>query len=268
MVPQPAAAPRPERLSAAGMLLRPRRLHRDVSLGPGARARACGAHRPEPQRPGDCRARRRSARALRGTARARARGRDERARSGCHRAGRRALEHRAPPCRRAAAVAALRLLRPGRDAPRAPRAWRFERRARRSMALGPRELFSGPLRLQCPAGDSRGEIPGMSRLIAVLAALLLSAPLALAAVEYKIVTADKRGTYFAIGGDLARLVAPAADISLEVVPTDGSAHNIRLLRHEPGVKLAIVQADVYQAFVDRAPGARDAARVIAPLRVI
>ena len=64
-------------------------------------------------------------------------------------------------------------------------------------------------------------------------------------------TADPRGTYYAIGNDLAKLVAPAADIDLEVVPTDGSAANIKLLRYEPGVKFAIVQADVYQAFVDR-----------------
>jgi TRAP transporter TAXI family solute receptor len=89
------------------------------------------------------------------------------------------------------------------------------------------------------------------------------------AAAFKIVTADKRGTYFAIGNDLAKLVAPAADIELEVVSTDGSAANIRLLREEPGVKFAIVQADVYQAFVDRAGAAnREAARMIRPLRVI
>lgn len=90
-----------------------------------------------------------------------------------------------------------------------------------------------------------------------------------AAAQYKIVTADPRGTYFAIGNDLAKLVAPTADIALEVVPTDGSAANIRLLREAPGVKLAIVQADVYQAFVERAAGAnREAARMIGPLRVV
>ena len=90
-----------------------------------------------------------------------------------------------------------------------------------------------------------------------------------AAAEFKIVTADQRGTYFAIGADLAKFVAPGADITLEVVPTDGSAANIRLLRQAPGVKFAIVQADVYQAFVDRASEAnREAARIIAPLRVI
>ena len=73
-----------------------------------------------------------------------------------------------------------------------------------------------------------------------------------AAIDYKIVTAIERGTYFAIGNDLAKFVAPAADIDLEVLPTDGSAANIRHLRYDPGVKFAIVQADVYQAFLDRA----------------
>jgi TRAP transporter TAXI family solute receptor len=107
-----------------------------------------------------------------------------------------------------------------------------------------------------------------SMLAALLAALLLPCTVAHGAAAYKVVTADKRGTYFAIGNDLAKFVAPAADIQLEVMPTDGSAHNIRLLRHEPGVKLAIVQADVYQAFVDRASNNREAARIIRPLRVV
>ena len=106
-------------------------------------------------------------------------------------------------------------------------------------------------------------------LAAAAAAVLAQSAVVQAAAEFKIVTADKRGTYFAIGADLAKFVAPAADITLEVVPTDGSAANIRLLRQEPGVKFAIVQADVYQAFVDRASEAnREAARIIAPLRVI
>jgi TRAP transporter TAXI family solute receptor len=90
------------------------------------------------------------------------------------------------------------------------------------------------------------------------------------AMPYKIVTADPRGTYFAIGNDLAKIVAPAAGIDLEVVATDGSAANMKLLREAPGVKFAIVQADVYQAFVDgAAAGARaEATRIIRPLRVI
>lgn len=104
---------------------------------------------------------------------------------------------------------------------------------------------------------------------AMTAALLLQGGAAQSAAQFKIVTADKRGTYFAIGNDLAKYVAPGADIELEVVPTDGSAANIKLLRYEPGVKFAIVQADVYQAFVDRSAAANvEAARMIRPLRVI
>lgn len=99
--------------------------------------------------------------------------------------------------------------------------------------------------------------------------LLLCNGVAAAAVEYKIVTASEKGTYFAIGADLAKLVAPDADIQLEVLPTSGSAANIKLLRYEPGVKFAVVQADVYQAFLDRAGGGNtEAAAIIRPLRVI
>ncbi len=106
-------------------------------------------------------------------------------------------------------------------------------------------------------------------IVATSCAALLNGLAAHAGIPYKIVTADPRGTYFAIGNDLAKMIAPQAGIDLEVVPTAGSAENIKLLRHEPGVKLAIVQADVYQAFVERAAGAnKEAARIIRPLRVI
>jgi len=111
--------------------------------------------------------------------------------------------------------------------------------------------------------------------ITVLASALVAATICLlnaavvAAVDYKIVTASERGTYFVIGKDLAKFVAPAANIDLEVLPTDGSAANVRHLRYDPGVKLAIVQADVYQAFLDRAAGGSvEAAAIIRPLRVI
>jgi len=90
-----------------------------------------------------------------------------------------------------------------------------------------------------------------------------------AAVDYKIVTADQKGTYYAIGQDLAKYIAPDAGIELEVLPTDGSAANIKHLRYDAGVKLAIVQADVYQAFIDRAAaGNREAGAMIGTLRVI
>jgi hypothetical protein len=104
----------------------------------------------------------------------------------------------------------------------------------------------------------------------LLAATLgLHAGATLAAASYKIVTANEKGTYFAIGSDLAKFVAPDATIDLEVLSTAGSAANIRHLRYDPGVKLAIVQADVFQAFLDRAEaGNAQASTIIRPLRVI
>lgn len=104
---------------------------------------------------------------------------------------------------------------------------------------------------------------------AFMGVALIESGVAVAAAEYKIVTASEKGTYFAIGVDLAKFVAPDADIQLEVVPTAGSAANIKHLRYDPGVKLAVVQADVYQAFLDRAAaGNSEAGTIIRPLRVI
>jgi uncharacterized protein len=98
--------------------------------------------------------------------------------------------------------------------------------------------------------------------------LLLSAS-AFARTDYKIVTASERGTYIQIGRDLSKFVAEGADMNLEVLPSAGSAENIRRLRFEPGVKLALVQSDVYQAFLDQAAsGNQQAGRIIRPLRVI
>jgi hypothetical protein len=88
-------------------------------------------------------------------------------------------------------------------------------------------------------------------------------------VEYKIVTASERGTYIQIGRDLAKFVAPEAGIKLDVLPSAGSAENVRRLRYEPGVKLAMVQSDVYQAFLDQAAaGNAEAGDMIRPLRVV
>ena len=100
----------------------------------------------------------------------------------------------------------------------------------------------------------------------ILAPSAIAAP---APVEYKIVTASERGTYIQIGRDVARFVAPDAGIKLDVLPSAGSAENVRRLRYEPGVKLAIVQSDVFQAFLDQAAeGNAEAADMIRPLRVI
>jgi len=103
----------------------------------------------------------------------------------------------------------------------------------------------------------------------VAAGILLHGASALAAAELKIVTASARGTYIQIGRDIASTVAPSADIELEVLPSAGSAENVRRLRYEPGVKFAIVQSDVFQAFLDQAAGGNaEANKMIRPLRVI
>src|SRR4051812_7917573 len=102
----------------------------------------------------------------------------------------------------------------------------------------------------------------------LLASLHLSSAAA-PPVPYKIVTASERGTYIQIGRDLAKFVAPAANIQLEALPSAGSAENVQRLRFEPGVKFALVQSDVYQAFLDLAAGGNaEAGEMIRPLRVI
>jgi uncharacterized protein len=85
----------------------------------------------------------------------------------------------------------------------------------------------------------------------------------------RIVTGSERGTYVQIGRDLALRVAEPAGITLEVLPSKGSSENIQRLRTEPGVRLALVQSDVYQAFHDQAQaGNAEAMRLIKPLKVV
>lgn len=101
------------------------------------------------------------------------------------------------------------------------------------------------------------------------ALLTLFGSAAIAATPLKIVTGSERGTYIQIGRDLARFVAPGADIDLEVLPSAGSAENVHRLRYEPGVKFALVQSDVYQAFINQGEqGIAQAATLIRPLRVV
>jgi uncharacterized protein len=107
-------------------------------------------------------------------------------------------------------------------------------------------------------------------LLVTLLLLVAALPAATAPrTQYKIVTASERGTYIEIGRDLAKWVAGPADIDLEVLPSKGSAENVQRMRYEPGVKFALVQSDVYQAFLDQASaGQADAGNIIRPLRVI
>ncbi|MFO1221075.1 MAG: TAXI family TRAP transporter solute-binding subunit [Burkholderiaceae bacterium] len=113
-------------------------------------------------------------------------------------------------------------------------------------------------------------MPLTRRLAAGLAAamVLVAAPV-LAGTPFKIVTASERGTYIQIGRDLAKYVAPQAQIDLDALPSAGSAENIHRLRYEDGVKFALVQSDVYQAFINQGnAGDTNAAAIIRPLRVI
>jgi uncharacterized protein len=86
---------------------------------------------------------------------------------------------------------------------------------------------------------------------------------------YKIVTGPERGTYIQIGQDLSKWVADPAGMELDVLPSKGSAENVQRMRYEPGVKFALVQSDVYQAYVDMASaGNAEAGKIIQPLRLI
>jgi hypothetical protein len=112
----------------------------------------------------------------------------------------------------------------------------------------------------------------LKRLLAGWLGLALLVVCSLAGAEpthYKIVTGPERGTYIQIGNDLSKWVAPPAGIDLEVMASKGSAENVQRMRYEPGVKLALVQSDVYQAFIDMAnSGNPDAGTTIRPLRLI
>ena len=66
-----------------------------------------------------------------------------------------------------------------------------------------------------------------------------------AAKSESIVTGGKTGTYYAIGANLRDIVSP----TLEVKDSKGSWANVEEISRTKGVSLAIVQSDVYSAFV-------------------
>jgi uncharacterized protein len=75
--------------------------------------------------------------------------------------------------------------------------------------------------------------------------LLFAGMFAAAASAEIIVTGGKTGTYYQIGNDLKAIVAP----TLEVRESRGSWANVEELSQTKGVGLALVQSDVYAAFV-------------------
>ena len=105
--------------------------------------------------------------------------------------------------------------------------------------------------------------------LTLIAAALAGWSLAAGAAGDRIVTGSERGTYIEIGRDLSRLVAQPAGLSLDVQSSKGSTENVRRLRSEPGVRLALVQSDVYRAYWDQAlAGDAEAAHLVKPLRVV
>ena len=90
-----------------------------------------------------------------------------------------------------------------------------------------------------------------------------------AVVDYKIVTASERGTYIQIGRDLAKFVAPEADIELEVLPSAGSAENVQRLRYDPASSSRWSSPTSTRRFSTRPrAGNAEAGALIRPLRVI
>lgn len=78
----------------------------------------------------------------------------------------------------------------------------------------------------------------------LVATLTLAVPRPAMAAE-AIVTGGKTGTYYAVGSNLRDYVMPA----LEVRDSKGSWANVEEMSRTKGVTLAVVQSDVYQAFV-------------------
>ncbi|MCD6077034.1 MAG: TRAP-type uncharacterized transport system protein periplasmic component [Ramlibacter sp.] len=100
--------------------------------------------------------------------------------------------------------------------------------------------------------------------------LMLASLLVTTAAAETIMTGGKTGTYYQIGSNLRDIVAP----TLEVRESKGSWANVEELSQTKGVGLAIVQSDVYSAFVylrdsPEVPGEtrRQYARLLANLRV-
>ncbi len=84
-----------------------------------------------------------------------------------------------------------------------------------------------------------------------------------------IVTGGKSGTYFPMGSDLARLIADPVGLTLDVIESKGSVQNVIEVSQTRGVGLGIVQADVYQHYVDLALAGDKAVRsLLESLRVV
>src|SRR5205085_5833640 len=132
----------------------------------------------------------------------------------------------------------------------------------------------GVHRRACRAGAvpnqmTKANMPIRSLLTGLFLLALASSAASAPAAQYKIVTASKTGTYIEIGRDLAKWVAEPVGIELEVLESKGSAENVQRMRFEPGVKLALVQSAVLQAFLEEEmAGNTEVGILIRPSRLV
>ncbi len=90
-----------------------------------------------------------------------------------------------------------------------------------------------------------------------------------AKVTYDISTGSKTGTYYQIGLNLAKYIAPQSCIKLNVLNSNGSMDNVFKLISANNIKFAIVQNDVLQELKRLAKiGNKKAKKLVKNLRVI
>jgi len=102
-----------------------------------------------------------------------------------------------------------------------------------------------------------------SRIALVAAACALHAVALHANAQVKLVTGEEEAD-LRIGRDLAEFIAAPADIRLDLLPSASLPESLNRLGAEPGVTLAVVQSDVYQAFVTQVARTRASNNVSMP----
>lgn len=111
---------------------------------------------------------------------------------------------------------------------------------------------------------------GSSRRRGHLAVALVAAGLALqgvafdAAGQVRIVTGTEEPD-LRTARELASLIAEPVDVRMELLPLPSAPASLDRLRTQPGVNLAVVQVDVYQAFLARAGSSSPPPRVVLAL---
>jgi TRAP-type uncharacterized transport system substrate-binding protein len=103
--------------------------------------------------------------------------------------------------------------------------------------------------------------------VPIAAAFALHAAALPAVAQVKMLTGTE-ATDLQIGRELAELVAAPAGLRLDVLPSASAPESLNRLRAEPGVKLAAVQSDVYQAFLAQAARTEASANGAAAPRVV